>query len=42
MASGASNTNSLRIVRSGVGLEEVITIEGIRDIVYMSSFPDAK
>ena len=33
VASGASNTNSLRVVRSGVGLEEVVTLEGIEGIV---------
>lgn len=37
VASGASNTNSLRVVRSGVGLEEVISVEGIEDVVDMWS-----
>ncbi|WRT69742.1 uncharacterized protein IL334_006733 [Kwoniella shivajii] len=32
ISSGASNTNSLRIVRSGVGLEEVVSVEGIEGI----------
>ncbi|ORY34709.1 CPSF A subunit region-domain-containing protein [Naematelia encephala] len=32
VSSGASNANSLRIVRSGVGLEEVISIEGLEDV----------
>ena len=35
VASGASNANSLRIVRSGVGLEEVIQVEGIEDVTNM-------
>ncbi|GMK54981.1 hypothetical protein CspeluHIS016_0200370 [Cutaneotrichosporon spelunceum] len=29
VASGSANTNSLRVVRSGVGLETVISIEGV-------------
>ncbi len=37
VASGASNTNSLRVVRSGVGLEEVSCVEGIEDVVNMWS-----
>nr|XP_018260261.1 uncharacterized protein I303_07178 [Kwoniella dejecticola CBS 10117]OBR82419.1 hypothetical protein I303_07178 [Kwoniella dejecticola CBS 10117] len=32
ISSGASNTNSLRVVRSGVGLEEVSTIQGIEGV----------
>ncbi|ORX37687.1 CPSF A subunit region-domain-containing protein [Kockovaella imperatae] len=32
VASGVSNSNSLRIIRSGVGLEDLVTIEGIEGI----------
>nr|WVH01967.1 DNA damage-binding protein 1 [Naematelia aurantialba] len=32
VSSGASNSNSLRIVRSGVGIEEILSIEGIEDV----------
>lgn len=35
MASGSANTNSLRIVRSGVGLESVLTVEGVTGIERM-------
>jgi DNA damage-binding protein 1 len=31
-ASGASMTNSLRVIRSGVGLDEVLAVEGIHDV----------
>ncbi|KAL7425176.1 hypothetical protein Q5752_000864 [Cryptotrichosporon argae] len=39
VASGAANANSLRIVRSGVGLEDVVSIEGIEGVTRM--FPVA-
>ncbi|CAK9784030.1 hypothetical protein CC85DRAFT_281947 [Cutaneotrichosporon oleaginosum] len=32
VASGSANTNSLRIVRSGVGLESLLSIEGVKGI----------
>lgn len=35
MASGSSNTNSLRIVRSGVGFESLLTVEGVAGIQRM-------
>ncbi len=35
VASGASNSNSLRVVRSGVGLEEVVNVEGMNDVTGM-------
>lgn len=37
MASGASTSNSLRIVRSGVGLEEIVKVDGITDVQRMWS-----
>jgi hypothetical protein len=42
VASGASNTNSLRIIRSGVGLEEVVLVEGISDVTGIWSLSDPK
>jgi DNA damage-binding protein 1 len=35
VASGASTANSLRVVRSGVGLEEVIAVEGLEAVERM-------
>lgn len=35
VASGASNSNSLRVVRSGVGVEDVMTVEGVEDVQRM-------
>ncbi|OCF33570.1 hypothetical protein I316_04642 [Kwoniella heveanensis BCC8398] len=40
VSSGASNTNSLRIVRSGVGLEEIISVEGVEGVERMWSMTD--
>lgn len=31
-ASGASTSNSLRVIRSGVGLEEVVRVPDVHDI----------
>ncbi|OCF61827.1 hypothetical protein L486_01489 [Kwoniella mangroviensis CBS 10435] len=41
ISSGASNTNSLRIVRSGVGLEEVVNVEGIDGVERVWSLTDS-
>ncbi|WWC95424.1 hypothetical protein V866_002287 [Kwoniella sp. B9012] len=41
ISSGASNTNSLRIVRSGVGLEEVVNVEGIDSVERVWSLTDS-
>ncbi|KAK4684331.1 hypothetical protein P7C73_g5851, partial [Tremellales sp. Uapishka_1] len=41
VASGASNSNSLRVVRSGVGLEETVSIEGIEGAERMWGLPSS-
>ncbi|WVF68077.1 hypothetical protein IAT40_002840 [Kwoniella sp. CBS 6097] len=41
ISSGASNSNSLRIVRSGVGLEEVVNVEGVEGVERMWTLVDA-
>ncbi|WVQ78968.1 hypothetical protein IAT38_001060 [Cryptococcus sp. DSM 104549] len=41
MASGASVTNSLRVIRSGVGLEEIVNVEGLEEVDRMWSLTDA-
>ncbi|WVO14336.1 hypothetical protein L204_101968 [Cryptococcus depauperatus] len=41
LSSGASNHNSLRIVRSGVVLEDLLDIEGVSDIQNMWSLTDS-
>ncbi|OWZ42004.1 DNA damage-binding protein 1 [Cryptococcus neoformans C23] len=41
LASGASESNSLRVVRSGVGLEELVTIQGLHDVQKMWSLTDS-
>lgn len=41
MASGASESNSLRVVRSGVGLEELVTIQGLHDVQKMWPLTDS-
>ncbi|WVW86882.1 hypothetical protein I302_108937 [Kwoniella bestiolae CBS 10118] len=41
ISSGASNTNSLRIVRSGVGLEEVVNVGGIEGIEKIFTLTDS-
>lgn len=41
LASGASESNSLRVVRSGVGLEELVTIQGLHDVQRMWSLTDS-
>ncbi|WVQ95773.1 hypothetical protein IAU59_002872 [Kwoniella sp. CBS 9459] len=40
VSSGASNTNSLRVVRSGVGLEEVVSVEGVEGVERVWSLDD--
>ena len=37
MASGSSNANSLRVVRSGAGLERVAAIEGLEGVEHVWS-----
>lgn len=39
VASGASTSNSLRIVRSGVGLEDLLHLEGFEDVRAMWTLP---
>ncbi|WWD20338.1 hypothetical protein CI109_104814 [Kwoniella shandongensis] len=41
IASGASNANSLRVVRSGVGLEEVVNVEGVQGVERMWPLTDS-
>ncbi|KAE8541647.1 hypothetical protein D1P53_001817 [Cryptococcus gattii VGV] len=41
LASGASESNSLRVVRSGVGLEELVTIQGLHEVQKMWSLTDS-
>ncbi|KAK8849708.1 hypothetical protein IAR55_005043 [Kwoniella newhampshirensis] len=41
IASGASNANSLRLIRSGVGLEEVIKVDGVEGVERMWPIVDS-
>jgi DNA damage-binding protein 1 len=42
VASGSANTNSLRIVRSGVGLESKVSVEGIAGIERVWAYDGAE